>query len=72
MRISVNCVVAVGKKYEFVVIDKDSALTNGRYKMNLMSMRFLNVVNRCRYINIPFECNMDDSKELKDRKRMAK
>ena len=38
-------------------------------------MRYLNVVSRCRYVNyttFPFEGNINNSKELKDRERIAK
>ena len=41
---------------------------------DLMSMRYLNMVG-CQYVNyttFPFEFNMDTSKELKDRERIAK
>ena len=58
----------------FIVTDKDSALTNGRYRKK-MSMQYLNVINRCQYVNyitFPFEYNMDNSKKLKDRQSETK
>ena len=42
---------------------------------DLMSMRYLNVVSRCQYVNyttLLFKCNMDNNKEFKDRERIAK
>jgi len=38
-------------------------------------MRYLNVISRCQYVNyttFPFKCNIDNSKDLKDRERIAK
>ena len=42
---------------------------------NLMRMWYLNMVSHYQYANyttFPFECNMDNNKELKDRERIAK
>ena len=42
---------------------------------DLMSMRYLNVISRCQYINyttFPFKCIMNNNKELKDREGIAK
>ena len=39
-------------------------------KKDLMSMRYLDVVSRCQYVNYTtflFECNMDNNKEIKER-----
>ena len=47
----------------------------GDTEKDLMNLRYLNVVNRYRYVNYEtsssFKCNMDNSKELKDRERIA-
>jgi len=49
----------------------------GDTKKDLMSLRYFNMVSRCRYVNYKifssFKCNMDNNKELKDceRKQIA-
>ena len=61
-------------KVWIVVIDKDSALTNGRYRKEFNEYA-IPLISRCQYVNyatFPFEYNMDSNKELKDRERIAK
>jgi len=62
-------------KVWIVVIDKDSALTNGRYRKKFNEYMIRNVVSCCRYVNyatFPLEYNMNSNKELKNRERIVK